>query len=85
MANNRMYLVHKSSGTAILFAKYYPNTGWYQFHSQTVYDSFFERVKQDPATLFGDTDFEIRFEIDEANNVVLSGTENFPYNRVGHA
>lgn len=81
MANNRMYLVHKPTKTAILFAKYYPTTGWYQFHNQETYDSFFDRVRC-AVTTFGDTDFQLRFETDEINKVEIDGTENFPYNNV---
>lgn len=29
MANNRMYLVNKRTGTRIYLAKYYPSSGWY--------------------------------------------------------
>jgi len=29
MANNRMYLVNKTTGVRIYLAKYYPSTGWY--------------------------------------------------------
>lgn len=29
MANNRMFLVNKRTGTRVYLAKYYPSTGWY--------------------------------------------------------
>jgi|HubBroStandDraft_6_1064221.scaffolds.fasta_scaffold02348_2 hypothetical protein len=78
MANNRMYLVHATTGTAILLAKYYPTTGWYQFHSQEKIDDFFARFNKEPST-FGDTGFELRYEADADGNELI-GTENFPYN-----
>jgi hypothetical protein len=28
MANNRMLIVHKATGRAVIIAKYYPNNGW---------------------------------------------------------
>lgn len=31
MANNRMYLTNKRTGSKVLLAKYYPSTGWYVF------------------------------------------------------
>lgn len=78
MANNRMWLVHKPSGRAILLAKYYPKTGWHTYHSQETVDSFFDTIED--RSLFGDTDLCLLFETDEVNKAELTGAESFPFN-----
>ena len=71
MANNRMYLVHKTTGKSILLAKYYPTPGWYQFHPEEKLNEFFEQARTDSTEnrhvdyMWGNTDFELRFEIVE--------------------
>lgn len=77
MANNRMWLVHKPSGASILLAKYYPSTGWYIFHPQKLYDHFLGKYAVNSDPTFGDTGFELRYEIGEPE---INGDEEFPYN-----
>jgi hypothetical protein len=64
MANNRMWLVHKPTGSRILLGKYYPSTKWYCFHSQDKIDEWFEAIPDDETIDYmeGDTRFELEYE-----------------------
>jgi hypothetical protein len=60
MANNRMFLVNKRTGTRISLAKYYPSTGWYMT------EGMMEAINQK----FDDADFgHLTPEAREANNL----------------
>lgn len=66
MANNRCYLRDKKTGEQILLAKYFPDGGWYMYHTETEYDRFFDETVNDNRSLFGRTDLELVYE--EKNN-----------------
>jgi hypothetical protein len=61
MANNRLYLKHTKTGKEILLAKYYPNTGWYMFHSEEEMNTWFDQFNDN--SMWGDTNFALYPEI----------------------
>lgn len=62
MANNKLYLRVKETGEQILLSEYYPNTGWYCFHSQKVIDDWFDENINEDRSPYGNTDLELVYE-----------------------
>jgi len=64
MANNRMWLVHKTSGKKALLAKYFPSSGWRHYadmeHEIEMLLYMGEDVDNGP--MYGDTEFVIEFD-----------------------
>jgi hypothetical protein len=74
MANNRMWLVNKTTGKRVLLCKYYPTSGWYLFHSQEHIDAYLAAVRlliDEERTIddmYGPTDFILEFDHHEQDN-----------------
>lgn len=69
MANNRMYLVNRRTGTRIYLAKYYPSTGWYTRES----------IRDDLDAGFEEADFgHLTEEMQKANDAHLGLGVPFP-------
>ncbi len=73
MANNRLYLKDKKTGSRILLCEYYPNTGWYFFHDQEKLDDWLDKTVNDDCSMFGRTDLELEYEdcVDKRNVLTI--------------
>lgn len=68
MANNRMWLVNKTTKERVLLAKYYPSTGWCVFHNKENWLSEKLNALFDTDTLpsmWGKHEWELEYEMEE--------------------
>lgn len=61
MANNRMYLRRKSTGEAVLLAKFYPGAGWSTFHVN-LSNELEQRLFDHKSVNAPELDFELEYE-----------------------
>lgn len=62
MANNRMWLVHKSTGRAVLLAKFYPSAGWYHPAPETAGQKLNAFLDETESDIADETEWELRYE-----------------------
>lgn len=75
MANNRMWLVHKASGRAVLLAKFYPSIGWFHPAAPDMgekVNSFLTETETSPTE---ETEWELRYESEPDFEYVAGGDE----------